>query len=335
MRNFLLFVLFIPAILWAQDDQKYLTGAVPEDNGKVVFSKEINAPSLSKDQIYDIMLAWAQGYFNGKDSRVVYSDKEKGDIAIVGEEYLVFKSTALSLDRSLMSYRFTIECENQLCKIKMNGIRYEYNVSYQKDPEKYIAEEWITDKYALNKNKTKLNRGNGKFREKTIDFAEKLLNDATAALGVQSIPATRLTPAIPAAATTPATPATPAVLAVLAAKDGFTAYQVDKIPEIILQLLPESAVQLSPNVSKDMKDSDVLWKGFSKMFGKNIASISISANSPAYKAINDNETYTISFMKKEAANKDVWFIIECSKQGETTEGSQKTMIGEVLSVWIK
>lgn len=35
----------------------------------------------------------------------------------------------------------------------MTGIRYEYNVSYQREPEKYTAEEWITDKFALNKKK--------------------------------------------------------------------------------------------------------------------------------------------------------------------------------------
>lgn len=334
MRKFLLFVLFIPAVLWAQNDQKYLTGAVPEEDGKVVFTKEINAPSLSKDQVFDKMLAWAQEYFSGKgdETRVVYSDKEKGDIAVVGEEYIVFKSTALSLDRSMMSYRVTIECENHLCKIKINGIRYEYNVSYQKEPEKYLAEDWITDKYALNKKQTKLNRGNGKFRAKTIDFAEKMLNSATAALGgTQTAAVTPAATVIPATPLTPATPASPAQTS----KDGYTAYQVDKIPEIILQLLPESSVQVNPNLSKDIKDTEVKWKGFSKMFGKDIASITIGAYSPAYKAIKDNETYTISFMKKDAANKDAWFIIECKKQGETADGQEKTMIGEIINIWIK
>ena len=42
-----------------------------------------------------------------------------------------------------MDYRVTIECEDNAAKIKLAGIRYEYNVSYQREPEKYTAEEWI------------------------------------------------------------------------------------------------------------------------------------------------------------------------------------------------
>ena len=53
MKQLLLLTLFIPALLWAQEDSKYLAGAVPVENGKVVFAKEINAPSFSKDEVYD------------------------------------------------------------------------------------------------------------------------------------------------------------------------------------------------------------------------------------------------------------------------------------------
>ena len=47
MKQLLLLTLFIPTLLWAQEDSKYLAGAVPVENGKVVFAKEINAPSFS------------------------------------------------------------------------------------------------------------------------------------------------------------------------------------------------------------------------------------------------------------------------------------------------
>ena len=164
MKQLLLLTLFIPTLLWAQEDSKYLAGAVPVENGKVVFAKEINAPSFSKDEVYDKMLDWADGFFSEDGNRVVYSDKAKGDIAAVGQTNLVFQSTALSLDRTEMNYRVTMECENQKCIVKVAGIRYEYNVSYQREPEKYTAEEWITDKYCLNKDQTKLNRGNQQLR---------------------------------------------------------------------------------------------------------------------------------------------------------------------------
>jgi hypothetical protein len=56
-----------------------------------------------------------------------------------------------------------IVCVDQRCDLEISGIRYEYNVSYQKQPEKYVAEEWITDKIALRNNK--LLRVPGKFRK--------------------------------------------------------------------------------------------------------------------------------------------------------------------------
>lgn len=327
MKHLLLFALFIPTLLWAQDDAQYLAGAVPEENGKVIFTKEISAPSLSSDQIYDRMLAWAKDYFNTETSRVVYSDKSKGDIAAVGESYLVFANTALSLDRTLMSYRVTIECRNQDCIVKVNGIRYEYNVSYQREPEKYTAEEWIADKYALNKNKNKLNRGNGKFRVKTVNFINELFDKASAALGV-------VTPVAPTEPSVKFTPLVPAVSAPAQTKEGYVAFAPDKIPGTLLQLLPESAVQLTPDKQKDRAEKNGTWKGIGTMFGKSIASISVETNSPAYKNIGNDGTYSISFFKKGEAG-EAWLIIDCRKQGETADGQQKTIIGEILNVWVK
>lgn len=342
MKQLLLFLLFIPSLLVAQEDQKYLAGAVPEDGGKVVFIKEINAPSLSKDQIYDIMYMWAEKFFSEEGRRLVYSDKEKGDIAAVGEEYLVFQSTALSLDRSMMDYRVTVECENNAAKIKLTGIRYEYNVSYQREPEKYTAEEWITDKYALNKKKNKLNRGNGKFRRKTIDFADNMFESASAAFGIQ-----------PAALTTPAYAAAPAqqqqqqpVQAAAPAQQiakapvnntdvcqGLSAFEPDKIPSTLLDMLPASKMQVTPGDNETLVERYATWKELGKMFGKNIASISISPESEVYKAIKDNDIYTISFSKKD--DTETWFMIQCIKQGESSEGAQKIIIGEILNVWIR
>ena len=43
--------------------------------------------------------------------------------------------------------------------------------NYREGKEKYTAEEWITDKYALNKSQTKLVRGLAKWRRKTVDLS--------------------------------------------------------------------------------------------------------------------------------------------------------------------
>ena len=75
-KLFFTLLMLVPMALWAQDntwerpevdeqaeaakakenpDAKYLKGAVPEVNGKVVFTKHINAPGKSAAQIYDIL----------------------------------------------------------------------------------------------------------------------------------------------------------------------------------------------------------------------------------------------------------------------------------------
>lgn len=41
-----------------KDDTRYLVGAVPEVDGKVVFSKEFQIPGMSQAQIYDTMTKW-------------------------------------------------------------------------------------------------------------------------------------------------------------------------------------------------------------------------------------------------------------------------------------
>ena len=61
---FVLFLLCLPVSVMAQkdknDDSKYLTGAVPEVDGKVVFSKEFNIPGMSQDEIFDRMMKWME-----------------------------------------------------------------------------------------------------------------------------------------------------------------------------------------------------------------------------------------------------------------------------------
>ena len=232
-----------------------------------------------------------------------------------------------------MNYRVTMECENQKCIVKVAGIRYEYNVSYQREPEKYTAEEWITDKYCLNKDQTKLNRGNGKFRRKTVDFIDEMFASASAALGTQAtanvVPATPVTPArtvTPAQTTPPATP--------VPAKEGYVAFAADKVPSTLLQMLPESDMQVVSAGKPDTKETSAQWKGTGNMFGKSIASIAISKDSPVYKEIGNNDTYSLSFFKKGESG-DAWLIIDCRKQGETAEGQQITVIGEIVNVWMK
>lgn len=322
----LLSFLSVCGLLSAQKDDRYLAGAVPEEGGKVVFTKEISNPSLTQDCMYDSLHAWARTFFSGEGCRLVYLDKDEGSIAAVGEEYLVFQNTTLSLDRAMMDYRVTIECRDHMATVKLAGIRYEYHVSYQKEPEKYTAEKWITDKYALNKKRNKLNRSNGKFRRKTVDFVDDMFQSIDAALGTQQPASVTTVPAVQSIASATVSGNTDVC-------QGMTAFDPEKIPSTLLDMLPESRMEVTAAVKEDLSERYAQWKGIGKMMGKNIASISISADSEVYRSIGNGGIYTLSFKKDDSP--EVWFMIQCIRQGETEEGGRKTLIGEILNVWIR
>ncbi|MDH6534413.1 DUF4468 domain-containing protein [Parabacteroides sp. 52] len=330
-KYLLLFALIIPTILSAQENERYLAGAISLDNGKVVFTKEVTHPALSQEELYDKLLIWAKQRYNTPESRVAYTNKEEGNIAVIALDTLVFARTALSLDQSGIIYRMVLNCTGNSCLIKIDNIRYQYNVSYKREPEKLLAEEVITDKYALTRNK--LNRVNGKFRRSTINLVDEIFNEIDQTVGNTPSPA----PQPPVQTQTPVKTNPVAQVtappAVLTTKDGYMSFTVDKIPQALITLLADSPMHVSPEKGQDKKtEKKASWKGFGTLFNKTITTITLSEDSPVYKQING--LYTLSFLKEETDDTP-WMIIECQKQGETTEESQKTIIGEVLTIWIK
>lgn len=161
-------------------DTKYLVGAVPEVNGKVVFSKEYQIPGMSQEEVFDRVANWMEGRLalNKNNSRVVLKDKEKGQLVGLSDEWIVFSSTALSLDRTRILYQLFVECQAEKCRLEVNKINY----IYREGKERYSAEEWVVDKYALNKDKTKLVRGLAKWRRKTVDLMDNLCLELADAL---------------------------------------------------------------------------------------------------------------------------------------------------------
>lgn len=169
-----------------RNDSKYLKGAVPEVNGKVVFQRTFNTPGKNKDSLYETMLEWAQAQVKLRkpiNSRVAYTNKEKGEIAITAEEYMVFRSSALSLDRTRIYYLLQIICKDGAVDISMLRIHYLYDEN-RDGGQKLTAENTISDKACLNKSGTKMIRMLAKFRIKTIDLKNKLFNSAARTLGV-------------------------------------------------------------------------------------------------------------------------------------------------------
>ena len=187
---FMLLCICLPTTAFADankdkdDDSKYLAGAVPEVDGKVVFTKEFSIPGMSQEEIFKRMQAWMEARLkkNANTSRVVYTNPEEGQIVGTGDEWIVFSSSALSLDRTKILYQLSVVCAPEKCTMEVEKIRF----NYREGKEKYTAEEWIVDKYALNKAKTKLVRGLAKWRRKTVDFVDDLALGAAEALSAST-----------------------------------------------------------------------------------------------------------------------------------------------------
>lgn len=174
--------LSMPVSVYAQrnhylhEDAYYITDAVPEENGRIVFSREIKIPGKNKEEVYNQILGWMTERLakNGNDrSRIVYTDFEKGKIAGSAAEWLVFHSLSMSLDRAWMTYQLSAICDAGKCTLRMEKINYVYEEKLH-----YRAEDMIADKIALNKDKNKIYRGYAKWRKKTVDFADELFSDA-------------------------------------------------------------------------------------------------------------------------------------------------------------
>lgn len=335
------------------DDSKYLAGAVPVVEGKVVFSKEFSIPGMSQEQIFERMQKWMDGRLqqNKNNSRVVYSDTEKGTIAGVGEEWIVFSSSALSLDRTMTSYQITVNCQPNKCTMDIEKIRYTY-----REKEKYTAEEWITDKYALNKDKTKLVRGLAKWRRKTVDFADDLFKSAAQALGEQKaalVPqvvkepkvttapgiivigaekAEVVTPAasvVPAATLTPATPVAPGETSI------YKQVAPDQVPANAIQM---GSGKLVIAIGKDAFNMTMMTANaggsLGKISGKPVVFSILSPDQP-YEQMEKAETYSVRFYPTGQSEPSV--VLECKKIPSQApfEGQPRTYVGEITKALIK
>ena len=159
-------------------DAKYLVGAVPVVDGRVTFKTTVEAPGKSAAQVASIIRAYMEkmtkepGQF--EQSRIALDDSVTHQIVGTYQEWLVFKSTALVLDRTRLFYNLIADCHDGKADITMTRIYYLYEE--ERDPQTLKAEEWITDEEGLTRSKQKLSRVAGKFRRKTIDRKDYLFN---------------------------------------------------------------------------------------------------------------------------------------------------------------
>lgn len=351
---FLLFCCCLSAPLYAQDrdDSRYLAGAVPEVNGKVVFSKEFSIPGMSQDEIYERISQWMDKRLkkNGNNSRIVFTDKAKGQIVGTGEEWIIFSSSALSLDRTKVSYQLTVNCLPEKSMLEIEKIRF----SYREGKEKYTAEEWITDKYALNKAKTKLIRGLAKWRRKTVDFADSFTQEITESLSAST--AQNLTEgqkeeqkAITGSGPIVITPKkqvivdTPQTTGVAVTEQTQTTVAVAGYRQVSPQDLSSNAIQTGNGrlvivIGDDPFNMTMMTANsggsLGKVNGKSVVFSILSPDQP-YEQMEKAENYIIRFYP--TGQTEPALILECKKlpSPAAMEGMPRTYVGEIIKAMAK
>ncbi len=162
-----------------KEDPKYLEGAVPTDeNGKVEFVENIQAPGKSAAQLYDIVYEYMTQLTQDKNSignRIALVNSDKHVIANAMDEWIVFSSSFISLDRTEAKYNLIAEITDGNVKLTINHINYTYEEG-RSTGFKSSAEDVISDKVALTKKKNDLARIFGKFRKKTIDRKDQIFS---------------------------------------------------------------------------------------------------------------------------------------------------------------
>ncbi len=346
---FIFFCLSLPVVAQAQEsDSKYLAGAVPEVDGKVVFTKDFTIPGMSQAEIYDRMLNWMSARLeqNQNNSRIVFTEEEKGLIVGIGTEWIIFSSSAFSLDQAEITYHILVTCQPERYRLTVERIRY----SYRAGKEKFTAEEWIADQYALKKNQTKMVPGIAKWRKKTVDFVDELCLSSANALSTTAVLPIVVTEhreeveekAMAHSETTVIPSRTPVL-------------EEEFQPKIQLEIQPEiQPVSVSPykEILPEEIPTDAIQTGNGKLviqLGQTIYSLAITANaggslgkvegkpvvftilSPdqSYEQMEKVENYRVCFYPNGQTEPSL--ILECRKlpYPAPMEGMPRTYIGEI------
>ena len=121
-------------------------------------------------------------------TRIVSEDSVKGEVVAKVEEIMTFKKRFLNWDHTYFRYLISALCTDE-GRVTLTITQISYYYGFDQDGnngESYRAEEWISDKTAVNKKGTKLYPRSGKFRRKTVDRVEEIFEGAKAAFQTES-----------------------------------------------------------------------------------------------------------------------------------------------------
>ena len=326
MKNLIsLLFLCLPFLVHAQTDEKYLEGAITLKNGKVTFSTEMVTPAMTKEQIYETILDWANKRFQPSEkmnARVLFQNPKEGSIAIGGEEYLVFSTSALALDRTRIYYQLKVLCENGKSNIEMTRIRYWYDEA-RNGGEKYEAEEWIIDEWGLNKSKTKLAPICGKFRKKTIDLKDELFMEIQSVLGNKMIELGLKSAPIKPEAQVQIVQAQPISQPVEIMQPEPTPEKINQASDDIETIITQSSrMTITAGNDEQFEISKECWGGFGELFGKKVVFCLIDTQKTMGNLLmTQSENYKISFFQSN--NNQPALVINCKKlMAQTINGEE-------------
>lgn len=311
----------------AQIDPRYDAGKVPVENGKVVFTKNIQVTGASQDDIFNRILQWANERFIAKDdlqSRVLFSDKAEGQIACLGQQYLVFTDKALALDRATVNYQLIITCHPGQCNLKISTIRYLYNIGDKQDI--IPAEEQITDEYCFNKKKDKLIKATGKFRTHTIDMVNEIFDSASETLAAAAHSGTPVTTSPQPAISVP-TAAEPVQSTATASNlEGYRQISPDKIPGNIYKMLSENWMLITAGNDNGFNMMTASWGGLGHLYNKPVAFCFINPTRYTINFMESKDTYTLSFYTEAYRDALNYCGTHSGKDGNKVQGSGLTPI---------
>lgn len=189
MKHLLLLLFFALPLLTSTaqkvpfDETPYLAGAVPEQNGVIVFAEHHEVPGRSRAELVARLEQYVRSLVDVPEklptSRLTEVSPDSGLVAASVAEYLWFKRNSLVWDRATVRYQLVVQAKEGAFDIMMRNIRYAYEPFDRNGEETFFpAEEWITDHEALKRNGKLTKVGGRKFRVKTIDRKNEIFAGA-------------------------------------------------------------------------------------------------------------------------------------------------------------
>lgn len=164
-------------------DPKYLKGAAPLVNGEVQWTLDLDIPGQKAEQIYNRMYEYLEGLTKEENqltgSQIALVNKKENSFVTSIKEWQIYKQNAISIDRSITSYKIFTFCKDNHLTLTISRITFDYSENVPHGVV-YKAEEWISDEKALNKKGTRIYPGSSKFRRKMIDRKDQIFNEVKA-----------------------------------------------------------------------------------------------------------------------------------------------------------